>query len=504
LILRFLTTFFLLLLRHHHHHHHHHKLDGFDHTQAEFGFPNSQGSIAEYVYFIDDQLCSPIDGNKTLGYPKHHQGLNPPFILLVDDGECSAVTKARHAQMAGASALLIAHGRCLCSNQKCIDGQEEHDKADCIPKSPGVTNDGSGSDISIPTFMIFKDLAHPLKVHLRDNDKPALAELMWGLRPVLDDQPECLPLSMHMWTTPYDLGVSLQEYQNFYNVAKHLEGKVYFRPTYTLIDGTRFDCPSHQGQQDSPCDHLCSNGGRYCTTHSKDLSGYSVVMETLRRLCIWHRLEDKGNSTKDTAPWWNYVLYFKEHCMDSPYHFADGNCVHAAYQHAKLDEAVISQCMTDTGHPSNDEPNTLLEEMLQHTKQSGVVSLPSITVNHQPLEHFSSTELFRVLCEEYYYDPNVKVPEICKQCAACLNAMDCLEKGGKCPNTWSDDNFTPSDKTKKDKNKKAKSRRHRKIFWSLSAVVIVGAAVYRFKKLQNDNLGDRPSMEDYFALSNTD
>ena len=485
-----------------------HQADGFDHVQAEFGFPNSQGSLAEYVYFIDHPLCSPIDGNRTIGYPTHHKGLETPYVLLVDNGGCSYVTKARHAQMAGASGLLIAQGQCLCRNQACIDAQEGDDQPQCIEGTPLVTNDGSGQDISIPTFMIFKDLAHPLKHHLRQDDAPALVELQWGLRPVVDDQPadDCLPLSMKLWTTAYDPQVSLKEYQQFRTVSTALEGKVHFAPTYSLIDGNRFNCP-HSQSEDGPCDHLCSNGGRYCTTHAKDLSGYAIVVETLRRLCIWSHMDKKqeGNwERKDPTKWWDYVLYHKEHCQDDPHDFADEACISKALEHAKIDGKTIDSCMDESGAPGEDVPNAILDEMLQHQQRSGIVSLPAMTVNRQPLDHFSSNELFTVLCAEYYNDPNVKVPDLCKKCAPCLNTIECLESGGKCDSRWTDDNYIPSDKKKKKNKKSGKHGHGHKIFWSFCGVVIIGAAAIRYKRLQDENLGDRPSMEDYFALSNTD
>lgn len=40
-----------------------------------------------------------------------------PFILMADRGNCTFVTKVRHAQHAGASGVLVADNVCLCSGK---------------------------------------------------------------------------------------------------------------------------------------------------------------------------------------------------------------------------------------------------------------------------------------------------------------------------------------------------------------------------------------------------
>lgn len=76
---------------------------GYDHREALFGLPPYGGSIKEYVYYADDQLCG--DNNdadaSSGGYPERDivngtmKPWEPPFILMVDRGGCTFVRKVR-------------------------------------------------------------------------------------------------------------------------------------------------------------------------------------------------------------------------------------------------------------------------------------------------------------------------------------------------------------------------------------------------------------------------
>ncbi len=78
-----------------------HKLfraEGYDHREALFGIPPYGGSIAQNVYYADDELCDDIDMTK--GYPRRENDANgvmkaweAPFILMVDRGSCTFVKK---------------------------------------------------------------------------------------------------------------------------------------------------------------------------------------------------------------------------------------------------------------------------------------------------------------------------------------------------------------------------------------------------------------------------
>jgi hypothetical protein len=473
---------------------------GFEHVQAEFGFQHAhQGDIAEYLYWVDDELCSPLMWNKTQGYPAHTDGYQTPFILMANDGSCSAVTKARHAQQVGASALVIAKSACYCKDKGCVD---KYPNQTCLEEEPVLVNDGSALDISIPSFLIFKDLAETLKMEVKDKNQPVLMELVWGIRPQhgedVDTDTDSIPLEYHLWTTAYDPMVDLETYQNLKTVAQALQGKAHFSPRYRLMDGSRFNCGD--GNVEGPCDHLCTNHGRYCTTHARDLSGHAIVKETVRRLCIGKHYNPPQSDIAQV--WWDYVLYHKEHCGIDPHYFSSEECTRDAMKAAKVDASIIDQCMTDSGDVDTNEPNSLLEPQLHAQKTSGIVSIPAMTINDKaPLEHTSTWSLFESICREYWLSP-VSSPKVCLTCATCPNVIGCLEEG-HC--VAFSDKSKDSHKGSTSGGGSKKNHSHwGKVFWFFVLALIGYGGYRRYHQMQEYSGGTRPSLNEYFALNSSD
>merc|ERR1711966_283215 len=162
--------------------------DGYDHREALFGVPPYGGSIAQSVFYADDDLCGPsIDTRR--GYPirsKDKQGnMEPwtsPYILMVDRGGCTFVQKVRNAQRSGAAGVVIADNTCLCSDQECV----AQTQGSCETTEPIMADDGSGADISIPSFLMFKHDADRVKDELVGN-QPVQLEMSWSL-PNPDDR----------------------------------------------------------------------------------------------------------------------------------------------------------------------------------------------------------------------------------------------------------------------------------------------------------------------------
>jgi hypothetical protein len=396
-----------------------HTPGGEEHVQAEFGFQQSSGSISTYVYFIDRPLCHEIVfSNTTQIYPFHTGGLKYPFILLADGSNCSAVAKARHAQLAGASALVIADEQCRCSDNNCTDkfGPE------CQPSDPVLVNDGSGSDVSIPSFLLFKAAAESVKEQLKKN-QTVLMELTWGLKEDVESTSQ--PVYYHLWTTAHDPILDIETYVNLRTVAAAFKDTAHFSPRFSLLNGSRFQC-NEEADTRGPCDHLCTNHGRYCAVHARELSGYAIVRESLRRLCIWNRYGDPPNN--NPIVYWDYVIFHLENCYE-PTQYADPGCLQKSFAHAKIDEKEIDQCMSDTGDLDEDVPNTLLDDMLVKQERSGVVSLPAITVNQKVLDHTSSYSLFETICMHFWLSGSPSVPDVCETCGSCPNKIECLEHG---------------------------------------------------------------------------
>lgn len=461
-----------------------HLAEGYDHVQADFGVHtvSSGRSIASYVWYLDEYLCEPIS-NRTSGYPRsdvenEDVRVEPPYMVISKaGGPCTAVVKARHAQHAGAAALILVDPNCLCSDTDCTTAFPNN--STCHEHPPLLVDDGSAGDISIPTFLIYPLLAAKLHSHLQ-NSQPALMELQWGIPEEISENR--VP-QVHLWTMAYDPLVSLEFYVNVRTVAKAFGKALHFVPHYAIVDGTRFHCTDAQPDTDLPCDHLCTNHGRYCTLHATNLSGYAILRETLRRLCIW-----KHYGEEHPEKYWDYIIYHKQLCSQ-PSMFNDAQCIEDAFNTARLvDPKVLESCMDDAGDIEEDTSNALFDAELQTMQYSGVHSLPALSIYHKVLPWTSAHSLFDTLCTEYWLSGVTNVPPVCLQCGSCPNTIGCLEKG-KCVEF---DNEQRHPDTGYRRNKKSKTGSNTKshgigwwFFWLVLVASAMGGAYYYYDKHQD-------------------
>jgi hypothetical protein len=261
------------------------KPDGYDHRDALFGIPPYGGSIQQQLYHADDTLChNNVDKRK--GYPERAKDKDgkqapweSPFILLVDRGECTFVEKVRNAQRAGAAAVLIADSSCLCTDHECINATGV---TNCEVAEPIMADDGSGADISIPSFLIFKHDADSIRSTLKDNQQVRI-EMKFSV-PAPDSRVE-----YDLWTSPTDV-LSKDILKTFQRAAVALGKDAFFTPQEYVMDGVKAGCQGDDGED--ICMNLCTNSGRYCSLDpdeslSRGASGADVVAESLRRLCLW-------------------------------------------------------------------------------------------------------------------------------------------------------------------------------------------------------------------------
>ena len=231
------------------------KPNGYEHREALFGIPPYGGSINQFVYYADSDLC---DSNvkKTIGYPtrpKDDSGkMKPwpsPYILMVDRGGCTFVQKVRNAQRSGAAAVIIADDTCMCSaGDKC----QSDAGVDCETREPVMADDGSGSDITIPSMLLFKQDADVIKTALKANTNVQL-EMAWAL-----PNPNKV-VEYSLWSTPTDT-IAKDFLTLFGETAAALGTRAVFTPRMYLYDGILSNCQGPDGQNE--CYNLCTNNGR--------------------------------------------------------------------------------------------------------------------------------------------------------------------------------------------------------------------------------------------------
>jgi hypothetical protein len=340
-----------------------------------------------------------------------------PYILMVNRGGCTFVNKVRNAQRSGAAGVIIADTTCLCSA-----GDACQSDVACEAREPVMADDGSGSDITIPSFLMFKQDSDPIIAALKSNQMVRI-EMAWSL-PNPDARVE-----YELWTTPTDM-VSREFQRQFKEAAVALGDSAYFTPHMYIYDGLKSGCQSIDGK--NQCYNLCTNNGRYCATDpdndlNKGISGADVVKESLRRECIW---KIYGETDGIGAQWWDYVTEFMYRC-DSEDYFASEDCVKDAMAHSAVEKSKVESCISDSGGLEKDAKNSLLESQLAAKEASGVVILPAAYVNNAAIRGaLEFATIFKAICAGYIKGSE---PPVCLKCASCgIDEYQCVVDG-RCP-----------------------------------------------------------------------
>ena len=323
---------------------------------------------------------------------------------------CVSSDQVRNAQNAGAAGVIIADNSCLCSDTECMATNQN---SKCQYSEPIMADDGSGSDITIPSFLMFKHDADRVKEELIQGSIVQL-EMTWAI-PSPDDRVE-----YELWTTPTDY-MSKNFLTSFMPASKALGDSAYFTPHMFIYDGVKNGCT---GNGENQCYNLCTNNGRYCAIDpdhhlDKGISGADVVDESLRRICIWNHY---GENDGVGLPWWNYINLFIEKCHTFE-HFTDENCINDVLKEAKIDKNIINQCMKDSGGTVADTQNTFLEEAIANQKKRGIILLPSAFVNTAIIPGtLNVNNVFGAICSGYLEGTK---PDICEKCAECPDLLSC-------------------------------------------------------------------------------
>lgn len=399
---------------------------GYRHREAFFGIPPYGGSIQQKLIYADHAMCEWDNTVKNGGYPQSDKPWQPPFILMIDRGDCSFVQKARNAQKAGAAGVVFADNRCTCEDLEkgvCqMSAQEE-----CETREPIMADDGSGADITIPSLLMYKEDSDVIKFELTQNHNVRL-EMAWSL-------PSTDPIvQFDLWTTPTEQ-ISKEFQQSWRPAVEALQGRVKFTPHMYLYDGIAEGC---RLGDDDVCDSLCSASGRYCAADpdgdlDHGISGLDVVRESLRRECIWSIYGKDAKKGSNGEEWWKYVENFLQHC-DSETSFTDVKCIGQAMVNAGIDPTKVSACESKSGNLDDPDAkaNELLDHCLQEKEISGVVILPTSYVNQVPLRgELEFATVFKAVCNGY---ERGTMPDICTKCAKCgIDEYTCVVKGGQCP-----------------------------------------------------------------------
>jgi len=387
-----------------------------DHRGALFGlFPVGE-TVRGNLYYTRRSLC----GNQTAGTPASIQ--KQEFFLLVDRGGCSFVEKVRNAQKENVTALLVADNKCLCSFAADVCQADEQ----CVDAEPIMDDDGTGSDIRIPSMLLLKPDADRLKNELLAGT-PVQLQLSWPVPQAVNGVAEYT-----VWMTPDDI-LSHQFLSSFWEAAAELGDRAVFRPRMFIHDGTQKGCRRY-GNGEDPCNGSCTNFGRYCAPRSVyDFNTYEnkgtlILVESLRRACIW---DVYGEADGIGYEWWNYVQSWISRCGNSRY---SASCAESIYATSGIERQLVETCMMESGNFRNNTSNTLLDQYLTEADDYDVTFAPTLFVNDAVVRGaLTFGNVLEAICMTYAEND---IPEICfnwESCSEmCGDQQVCVLRNGDC------------------------------------------------------------------------
>jgi hypothetical protein len=283
-----------------------------------------------------------------------------PFALLVARGQCHFVNKARHAQAAGAAAVVV------------------YDTGDDSAKLPVLADDGTGGDIRIPSLLIHHKDAQGLITQLEHQVKTIVA-IRWDV-PHPDDRVE-----VSLWFSSRS-SPSLQEFiANFRTVIQALGQSVLFTPQYDIHVGSAWGCARENGDGAGPthCPDLCAYHEQFCTydperNNTIGLDGKDVVEETVRQLCVYEHVQTTTNSS---VLYWDYLARFNTNCSAPEATSKQFNkaCSEAVQRELGLPESVAACAESEA------TATRLLQKQVDALREFHVIDFPEWSVNGIPM-----------------------------------------------------------------------------------------------------------------------
>ena len=332
---------------------------------ANFGNP-PYGSV------IVGRLFTPINNAGNLGcdhiapmdfsYGDPDRIVTP--ILLLNRGHCSFVQKIRHAQDIGASAVIIA------------------DTTDEDPSSIVMSDDGTGGNLNIPSFIISKSDGEVLKNAINLESRQGIVSLTLTFE-----------MNQGKGNVTYEIWMSSDQdlarafLNDFAVYARKLKEVTDMKPHYVL-----WYCSECRKAGYTIGNPDCVSSGRYCAPDPDGpgpLTGKHVVLEDLRQICVYKEAREK---------WWDYIQVMNKTCPTKKF---DSDCYKTSLEESSIDLKKIESCMNNSfTTPSNfSSDNTLLRSERDELVKAGIFFFPAVIINSQTMRgDIEAEEVLRAVC----------------------------------------------------------------------------------------------------------
>lgn len=412
-------------------------LGNITHNEAMFGVPSYGDEVTGVVMYVNDSSSAPGCLPFILNAPGSAQ-----VIALIDRGGCHFAQKVYNAQMAGASAVLIADTQPLCTvtqgacnvtacDQYCpLNGiiPDAYNPTDCECILPYMADDPKYL-VSIPSVIIELGAATALKQCLAGGSFctnsqdpkspfPVTVKMQWSI-PSPDNRVEWA-----LWSMPLDPEAETLR-QALFPVIVALGASAQFEARYFVYDGYVWGCNA----PGLPCGTQCTNNGLYCSPDpdqnlDRGPQGADVVAEDLRQICIF-KAANATTATDHASKYFLYTKLFSEKCVGVDF---TGTCSSLQQEAAGINPDTTANCVVDSGdvQPNGGE-NSLLKNEVSLRENLLIVNLPTIMVNQQ-IQRGTLTPLsvLATVCAGFLSTP----PAVCQCKVVDADWLDyCAEKG---------------------------------------------------------------------------
>ena len=277
-------------------------------------------------------------------------------ILLVYRGNCSFIYKARIAQNAHYSMIIIINN------------------INTDIKKVIINDDGTGNDIRIPIAMISKNDGDNLVNYIKQfSNKKLLVEINFTKK--ISSKVDFKLFFSSSEKRAYSLISNLKEY--LYKFGN----QVIFTPIYVTHPDPSYDPNSPKHTKN------CISKGKYCyfpkeTTITQD--GIKILMEDLRQKCLYQLKNDNMNN------YYNYLIMFYYKCMDDVKNFNE-NCSEKVMKNFGITSDILTECVANSFGVNNlngpyiDNENSIFENEYKEIIRYKLTSFPAVTINNNPL-----------------------------------------------------------------------------------------------------------------------
>ena len=306
-------------------------------------------------------------------------------IILIDKGNCSYVEMARNVQRAGGYMALIIN-----------------DKDGNVKDFP-VKDDGTASDIVIPTAMISKEDGDIIKNFY--NERHGQSNIVLELSFFTHKQ-DFVDIEFYTEINNEKGFILMNEFSSYYELIKDIAS---FKPYYVSYQ--------LQSLSKEEKEQLCVSNGKYCLTGSlplmDDVSGKQLLIDSVFHQCV-HALTNTNNNNH-TEYYLDFASYYLYNCFNTKeYKKYCGKEQISAYGINPLD---IDKCIASSfgkegkfidTDANND--NTILKANLDKIKEEQITIFPTVIVNGKKMKgRLTAENLFLSVCSSFN-----KIPQPCK------------------------------------------------------------------------------------------